>query len=88
MANTIATTKAYAEKINHDVCQPAALAITSLCDSTKLFTTTCAANVPIVAPMPFVININSPCAEDLMHGSVSLSTNNEPLMLKKSNATP
>ena len=44
--------------------------------------------MPIVAPRPFVIIINSPCAEERVSASVFWSTNKAPEILKKSNATP
>ena len=47
-----------------------------------------APNVPIMAPKPLVININTPCALERIDASVSLSTYREPDTLKKSNATP
>ena len=42
----------------------------------------------MVAPKPLVIIINRPWAELRISISVSLSTKREPLMLKKSKATP
>lgn len=45
-------------------------------------------NVPIVAPNPFVIIMNNPCALDLMFGVVILSTYRPPDTLKKSKAIP
>ncbi len=48
----------------------------------------CAESVPMAAPNPFVMSMNKPCALERLDGSTSLSTNREPEMLKKSNATP
>ena len=62
--------------------------ITRLTRTSLVDTTACAPSVPIVAPKPFVMITNSPCALERMPRSVSLSTNSEPDMLKKSNATP
>ena len=47
-----------------------------------------AKNPPMMAPNPFVISINKPWALFLTDGFASLSTNNEPDILKKSNAIP
>lgn len=44
--------------------------------------------MPIAAPKPFVMSMKSPCALERFDGSTSLSTNSDPEMLKKSNATP
>ena len=44
--------------------------------------------MPMDAPIPLVIIMNNPCALERMLLSVSLFTNSEPEMLKKSNATP
>jgi hypothetical protein len=42
----------------------------------------------MIAPKPFDIIMNNPCAEERILESVEVSTNNEPDILKKSNAIP
>jgi hypothetical protein len=44
--------------------------------------------LPKTAPKPFVIIMNNPCADERFFGSVLVSTNKDPEILKKSNAIP
>ena len=44
--------------------------------------------LPKIAPIPLVIIINKPCAEERFFESVFVSTNNDPEILKKSKAIP
>ena len=75
-AKTMATTRAYPAKMNHESGQ------------WKASTTAPAAYEPKKAPKPLVIIMKTPCAEERISRLVSFSTNSDPEMLKKSNATP
>lgn len=91
IANRIATTREYEANTNQALLHPAirpTISLSTGCTLTRAFTTACAPSAPIVEPKPFVININKPCALERISVFVFWSTNNEPEILKKSNATP
>lgn len=72
--NATASIAAYAANRYHDVCQPFQTAAGSDCEFTKLDITTCAANMPTDAPIPLVISMKSPCADERDLVSVFWST--------------
>ena len=79
------------ENISHASLQPPVPGISSIRPpslTVYMFTTHPATIMPKDEPRPLVIIMNRPWAELRMLTLVSWSTNNEPLILKKSKAIP
>ena len=88
IANKMPTTKANAANTYQADDQPAISSLKLVLPRVKWLTTAWAQNEPMVAPRPLVIIMNTPCALLRIFSSVFWSTKSEPLMLKKSKATP
>jgi hypothetical protein len=80
----IAITKAYPAKLSHMPCQ----FLLWSANVKNLSIRKPLSILPKKAPNPFTIIINKPCALALISGPICVSTNNEPDILKKSNAMP